>query len=80
PASDHIFLTKSRVRQRALDPSVIKGHIKGKEKVVSLTGSVEEAIELAGKTAGSGDLILITGSLFLVGEAKAALSPDSVIS
>lgn len=70
PLSDSIILTKSKVAERALEPSKIKELItSGLE--AGLSSSVEEALDLARSKADKGDLILITGSLFIVGEARA---------
>jgi len=70
PRSDSIILTKSKVVERAMDPAKIKELINSKYKNVILTSGVEEAIERARALAGPEDLILITGSLFVVGEAR----------
>ena len=61
--------------QAGVDRSVIAlwlGH-----ESVETTGSVEEAIRAAHKAASDDDLILITGSLYVVGEARAVLVPDA---
>jgi len=79
PASDVIVLTKSSVRQRALDPSVIKREVTDKRDVVS-TENVKDALIEAMKRARREDLILITGSLYVVGDAKALLTSSRVIS
>lgn len=72
PLSDSIILTKSKVAERALEPSKIKELItSGLE--AGLSSSVEEALDLARSKADRGDLILITGSLFIVGEARALI-------
>ncbi|MDD5173830.1 MAG: cyanophycin synthetase, partial [Candidatus Omnitrophica bacterium] len=73
PVCDSIILTKSKVLNRALDPAKIKEEalIIGKSfKDITLTHNTEEALGRALSAAGTGDLILITGSLFIVGEIK----------
>lgn len=70
PISDSIILTKSKVRERALEPSRIKESISPNGKDIYLTSNVEEALSLALSKAARDDLVLVTGSLFLVGEAK----------
>jgi folylpolyglutamate synthase/dihydropteroate synthase len=44
---------------------------------VETTDSVEEAIRAGRKVASDGDLILITGSLYVVGDARAVLVHDA---
>ncbi len=65
PVSDTIILTRAGL-PRAEEPSKIKEFI-GKE--VCLTGTVSEAIKMSETISGGPDLVLITGSLFVVGEA-----------
>ncbi|MEI8175480.1 MAG: folylpolyglutamate synthase/dihydrofolate synthase family protein [Candidatus Omnitrophota bacterium] len=64
PISNEVILTKA-ASPRAQEPEVIMRSIK---KKVRVTRSVPEALALAGKLAGSDALILVTGSLFVVGE------------
>jgi len=64
PVSDEIILTKADL-PRAEEPGVLKGFI---EKKTTLTSSVQEAINIAKDMARPSDLILVTGSLFVVGE------------
>jgi len=45
---------------------------------VASTRSVAEAIDLARREARGDDLIIITGSLYTVGDARAALRPGEV--
>ncbi|MFH0764611.1 MAG: folylpolyglutamate synthase/dihydrofolate synthase family protein [Candidatus Omnitrophota bacterium] len=82
PIGDSVVLTKSKVAERALEPGRILERIKegaGKawqaegEKGIFLTTGAEEAIIKAKEIAKPDDLILITGSLFLVGEARTIL-------
>lgn len=86
PISDSIVLTKSKIVERALDPMKIREFIsgnKGKEGKVRIgddrvfsTSGVDEALSKARELAKPDDLILITGSLFVVGEARGRLCPD----
>ena len=64
-ACDIIILTRSR-SERAKDPTELKKHFSRVDALV--TGSVEEALAKGLDRAGKGDLILITGSLYVVGE------------
>ena len=70
PAADKIILTKSGIPERAAEPERIKEFIASNYKDISLTQNSEEAISKARSAAGKDDLILITGSLFVVGEAR----------
>ena len=68
PIADSIILTKSKVVDRACDPSRLKEFVNGKETI--LTENVGEALEAAKSKAKENDLVLVTGSLFVVGEAR----------
>ena len=73
PICDAIVLTKSKVLNRALEPAKIKEEILNMEhgiKDMILTYNTEEALNRALSIAGPEDLVLITGSLFIVGEVK----------
>lgn len=72
PISDSVVLTKSNIVERACEPSKIKEFIHSKDKEVILTSGVEEALSRARSMAAEDDLVLVTGSLFVVGEAKHA--------
>src|SRR3989338_2854424 len=64
--ADKVILTKAW-NPRAEEPESIKKYI---GKPLEVTSDVKKAIVLAKFLAGSKDLILITGSLFVVGEAR----------
>jgi len=66
-----VILTKS-ANPRAAEPLALKKYFPGKGRAVYITGSVSEAKDLALRLAGKEDLILITGSLFVVGEFRNA--------
>lgn len=76
PKSDYIILTKSRVAGRAMDPVEIRNMITPKTKAVAVTQNVRDAIDGALAKAGASDLVLVTGSLFVVGEARQILATD----
>ena len=67
PMADEIIATRAMVR-RAADPGVIKGYIRNKQ--VSIARDTKEALGLALSKAGKKDLILATGSFFLIGEIR----------
>ncbi|MFA5144143.1 MAG: folylpolyglutamate synthase/dihydrofolate synthase family protein [Candidatus Omnitrophota bacterium] len=70
PIADKVILTKAGVTGRAAEPEHIKKFVTRKDRDVYLTGSVKEALGMARAFASPDDMILITGSLFVVGEAK----------
>jgi len=67
PRASFIITTRAR-QERAEDPVKIKRFIKGKP--VEVTRSVKKAIGRAIAMADKNDLILVTGSFFVAGEAK----------
>jgi dihydrofolate synthase/folylpolyglutamate synthase len=72
PISDSIVLTKASIVSRAMDPHKIKGYIAAKDVHVAL--NVDDALKKAEETALKEDMVLVTGSLFVVGEARAYFS------
>ncbi len=76
PISDSIILTKAKMSARAREPLSIKEAIKGRDAVI--TSSVGDAIRRARSEADEEDLILVTGSLFVVGEAMEILGHSSI--
>jgi dihydrofolate synthase/folylpolyglutamate synthase len=72
-----VILTKS-VNPRAAEPAALRKYFlgrgtgRGKGKAIHITGSVKEAKDLALRLAYKEDLILVTGSLFVVGEFRNA--------
>ncbi|MDD5427948.1 MAG: bifunctional folylpolyglutamate synthase/dihydrofolate synthase [Candidatus Omnitrophica bacterium] len=69
PQADMAILTKAKIVERAADPGKIKELMPQGENI-HLTDNVKEAVEKAKSMAGAKDIILITGSLFVVGEAR----------
>jgi dihydrofolate synthase/folylpolyglutamate synthase len=67
--ADQVILTCAN-NPRAEEPKALAGYFKGKERF--LTGSVREARQKAMRLAAKGDLVLGTGSLFVVGELRNA--------
>ncbi len=65
--ADNVILTKSH-NPRAAKPVILARYFGGKEKYI--TKSIREAKILAKKLAKKEDLILVTGSLFVVGEFR----------
>jgi len=66
--SDFVFLTEHKVKKRAIDASVLSKEASGKPyKIIK---DVKDAVKCALVMARKNDLILITGSVFTVGEAR----------
>jgi len=76
PIADSIVLTKSAIAERALAPEEIQKQITPKDKVAVITQSVPEALAAARAKASKQDLILVAGSLFVVGEARRAVKKE----
>lgn len=72
PLAEEIFFTRADT-PRAVSPEKIRRDFPDYEKRSVATFNVKEAVELAHRHAGPEDLILVTGSLFVAGEALAAL-------
>ena len=64
PMADKIILTKSS-NERAVDPEIIKEYFNKNQLIIK---NPKEALKYAKKLAKKGDLILVTGSIFLVGD------------
>ncbi|MFA4991639.1 MAG: folylpolyglutamate synthase/dihydrofolate synthase family protein [Candidatus Omnitrophota bacterium] len=65
-ASDKVILTRAKDNPRAQSPLVLKKYF---SKADPFSGNVEEALKKALESSGKEDLILVTGSLFVVGDA-----------
>lgn len=75
PISNEVILTRAQ-SPRAARPEAIREEIEGLPPKITLTDGVEEAIALARQRASEEDLVLVAGSLYVVGEVMkvAALS------
>ena len=69
PAAFYLIATQS-ANPRALSARIILEHAKEFGKEIFAEDSSSAALKKAKSLAGAGDLILVTGSLFLVGEIK----------
>ena len=65
--ADEIILTKAD-SPRAVEPGCLAKYFK--DKKTHIAGTVKEALGLAVKKANARDLVLVTGSLFVAGEAR----------
>lgn len=73
PLASEVIVTKPHY-SRALDSRVLAAEFRKKHAAVQTTDTVEDALARAVKIASLADLILITGSLYVVGDARATLS------
>ena len=68
---DKVIFTRARSTPRAADPEdLCRVFIERTGKMGQWAGTLREALELATRAVGRDDLICITGSFYLVGEAK----------
>jgi dihydrofolate synthase/folylpolyglutamate synthase len=72
PLADEVVLTRPQY-SRAMDLSTLASEARAFRPSLSCAPSVDEAISAARGLAGPDDLIVITGSLYVVGEARAVL-------
>ncbi len=72
---DKVIFTKVKGNTRAADPADLAKRFSDQSgKMCQTADSLEEALSLAKRAAGRDDLVLITGSFYLVGEAKKLLA------
>jgi dihydrofolate synthase/folylpolyglutamate synthase len=79
PRADLLLLTKVR-NERAASLDLLEAESSPYEKPIRKFGTVGEALEEALSEAEKEDLILVTGSLYTVGEARAHLVHRGIIS
>ena len=77
PLVERVVLTRSRI-SRSISPATLHGLLDHCHERIETADTVEQAIGMARRNALPGDLILIAGSIFLVGEAKESLESASV--
>ena len=76
PLADHVVVTKPQY-SRAMDVRALAAEIQKLHGSVEIAETVPEAIAAAGRAASPDDLVLITGSLYVVGDARAVFHPDA---
>lgn len=74
PLADHVVATKPRY-SRAMDVPTLAAEIGKFHASVDTAETVEDALLKAGEAASPDDLVLITGSLYVVGDARAVFFP-----
>ena len=77
PCADRVILTRSAVA-RSASPQTLLAITDHHHEHISLSRNFDEAIEQARAEASPEDLIVVTGSIFLVGEARELLCAVAV--
>jgi dihydrofolate synthase/folylpolyglutamate synthase len=72
PLADVVYAARNR-SDRSEDPAPVAARFAAEHKAVTMHDSVVEALDAARSDAGPGDLILVTGSLYTVADARRAL-------
>ncbi|MCL2760750.1 MAG: bifunctional folylpolyglutamate synthase/dihydrofolate synthase [Desulfuromonadales bacterium] len=73
PHVDRVITVKPNI-ERALNPEELADFCNMNNLKAIAAGSVKNGLELAEKTASEDDLILVTGSIFVVGEARSLIT------
>ncbi len=76
PVSDYVIYTRP-VYSRAADPEILAAKAATIKKPGEIVQTLTEALDKAKKMADSRDLILVSGSLFTVGEALTYFDPET---
>jgi dihydrofolate synthase/folylpolyglutamate synthase len=78
PLADLLILTRPRM-DRAASLDLLREHASSWGKPTREVAEVERAVEKAMAEAGKEDLVVVTGSLYTVGEARAYLTLKGLI-
>ncbi len=73
PACQRVIVTQPRI-QRALPAEILQAVVKKMTAAVDVVPDVGRAVTAAVETSGPDDAVCVAGSLYVVGEAKAALA------
>lgn len=74
--ADHVVVTRPQY-SRAMEVKELASEIRKLHGSVATAETVAEAIAAARRTASPDDLVLITGSLYVVGDARAVFHPET---
>ncbi|MEM1423053.1 MAG: folylpolyglutamate synthase/dihydrofolate synthase family protein [Planctomycetota bacterium] len=73
--ADKVVFTKAKGNPRAMDPHELARRFEAmSHKMFQVGDTIDEALKIAGQASGRGDLIVVTGSFYLVGETRKHLS------
>lgn len=67
---DHFVITSHRVMGRAAEPSLIAKEVEKHSKPYEIVMGVKDAVKKAMEQASDSDMVIVLGSVFLVGEAR----------
>jgi len=70
PISDLVIITKHKVMNRGTDPEILAKEVKKHSKDFVIVEDVKDAVKKAVSLSTNKDMVLVTGSLFTVGEAR----------
>lgn len=70
PISDLVILTKHKVTDRGVDPEILAKEVKKYSENFIILEDVKGAVKKALSLSTKKDMVLVTGSLFTVGEAR----------
>ena len=73
--ADYVVATRHKVKGRALDPGELATAAKNAGKPSTVVNDSKDAVREAIKVAGENGLVLVTGSIFVVGEARELWHP-----
>jgi dihydrofolate synthase/folylpolyglutamate synthase len=76
PLADLVVVTRPRY-SRAMDVGTLAAEVRRTRKNALTAESLADAISLGKREAGRDGLVVVTGSLYTVGDARAVLCPDS---
>jgi dihydrofolate synthase/folylpolyglutamate synthase len=79
PLADRVVVTKPQY-SRAMEVQKLASEIRKLHGFVATAETVSEAIAIARDEASPDDLVLITGSLYTVGDARAVFHPEAGLS
>ena len=73
--ADKVVFTKAKGNPRAMDPHELARRFEEmSNKMFQVEPAIDDALTTARKASGRGDLIVVTGSFYLVGETRKLLS------
>lgn len=78
-AASMMILTRHSIKERAADPHTLAADAKKHCRRVAVEEDIEKAVATAKTAAGRDGIVLVAGSLYLVGDAKKLISSDCTL-
>lgn len=76
--ADKVVFTRARTSPRAVEPETLrKRFAEAHGRMAQTAPSLREAVDLAVRAVGRGDIVCVTGSFYLVGEAKRLFNAEA---